>query len=127
MSNKIIIELRGKLLASELEMSLIDNDIKRLELEKTYFQAMVESRQDNIEVLRKNEIICTLKGFKRSKEELIFFKEKLINIESYINRKKKELDNLEKSYAFYLERFEEEWTILKSEVKVLKFRGKDGT
>jgi hypothetical protein len=125
MSNKKIQELRGKILATELEISLIDNEIKRLELEKTYFTAMTESRESNIEVLKRNEIICTIKGFKQSKEELMFFKEKLINIENYIDKKKREMDNLEKLYNFHLTRFDELWIILKNETKVLKFVRKE--
>jgi hypothetical protein len=125
MSNKEIQNIRGKILATELEISLIDNEIKRLELEKTYFSAMIESREANIEILKKREIICTIKGYKQSKEDLVFFKEKLINIDNYIDKKRKEMDNIEKIYNFHLGRFDELWVIMKNEVKVLKFIRKE--
>lgn len=122
MPSKILQDLRGRLLASELEMSLTDNEIKRLELERTYFSAMSESREENLETLKQDGIICTLWAFRKSIEEVKFFREKLVNIDSYIEKKKKEMLEMEKNYTYYLKVFDEEYDKYKKETKILIFR-----
>jgi chromosome segregation ATPase len=118
-------DLQGQLIAVEMEMSSLDNEIKRMEMELNYCKHMITMRKDNLKLLKKPDVICILKSYGLSKTELAYFEEKYEAEQKEIRNKKNEMKIYETKYMNLLKEYDTEAKRKEAEQSVLTFRGKN--
>lgn len=115
-------ELQGVVLAIEMDLKLLDDDLDTVTKHITYLKRLENDLIYNINLHRSDQVISVVTEYKKSLNELDLVRQEMSKQKSKIAVIKNRIDRKMKAYDYYMQQFDQEFNRLNSEPVILLFR-----
>jgi hypothetical protein len=103
---KEVKELRGKILALEMELSLISKDLERFKMELKFNKNVLINILENINFLKTSKSAVSLNEFKKIKQQKSLVEKRILHYQNKITPLEKTLKNKENHHKHSMDLFE---------------------
>lgn len=114
--------MQGVVLAIEMDLKLLDDDLDTVTKHITYLKRLENDLIYNINLHRSDQVISVVTEYKKSLNELDLVRQEMSKQKSKIAVIKNRIDRKMKAYDYYMQQFDQEFNRLNSEPVILLFR-----
>ena len=119
--------LKDKLLGIEMELSLLESDLRTITQDLTTLGSLKRELEYNVKFLKKEGVIAIFSEYEKSVIQLAKVKRKIVSLVSLRSKLRRDLDTKAEQHAYYYEEYVKAYEIAEAENVILvmdKYRKK---